>query len=112
MQLDVLESKNGTRVVIATELYAALELPTQHYARESRRWVKDIYEFSDDIRRPECFRDYAKRPRPGQPIVDYYLSLELARKITLHSNSKVKARVARYLKRVEQEVQMSLFAAA
>ena len=112
MKLDILESKNGTRVVIATDLYSARELPAQNYARESRKWIKDVYEFSDDIRRPECFRDFAKRPRPGQPIVDYYLSLELARKIALHSQSKVKARVARYLQRVEVEVQTSLFAAA
>ena len=103
MELNVLQSKNGTLVVFATELYHALELPKDQYGRTAKKWIKDVYDFNSDIRTPECYRDYARRPRPGEPIVDYYLSLELARKIALHSNSKMKARVARYILRLEKK---------
>ena len=69
MKLEVFESKHGTKVVTASNLHAALKLPTRQYGALVRRWLRDAYEFADGIRRPQPYRDFAKRPRPGEPIV-------------------------------------------
>jgi phage anti-repressor protein len=110
MQLEVLESKKGTKVVTASNLHAALELPVRQYGALVRRWLRDAYEFADgSIRRPQAYRDFAKRPRPGEPIEDYYLTLELAKLIALRTNSKAKLKYARLLDLFERNGQMSLF---
>jgi hypothetical protein len=109
MQLEVLESKKGTKVVTATNLHAALKLPVRQYGAQVRRWLRDAYELSDGIRRPQPYRDFAKRPRPGEPIEDFYLTLELAKSITLRSNSKDKLKFARLLELYQNNGQMSLF---
>jgi phage anti-repressor protein len=113
MQLEVLESKKGTKVIAASNLYHVLGLPTAQYAVQLRRWLKDLYEFTDGgIRKPQSMRDYARRPRPGEPVEDYYLTLELAKHIALRTRSKVKLRYARMLDAIAHNGQMSLFVAA
>jgi len=109
MELEVLVSKQGTKVVAASNLYQVLLLPGKHYGTQVRKWMKDLYEFRDGIRRPQPLRDYAKRPRPGEPIEDYYLTLELAKLVALRTNSKFKLKYARLLDIVEQNGQMNLF---
>jgi len=110
MDLNIIVSKHGTQVVTATQLHMALQLPTHHYARNLRRWLKDVYEFPDGIRRAEALRDFARRPRPGEPIEDYYLSIDLAKLIALRTNSKEKVKVAKYLDRMSKRAeQLSLF---
>ena len=112
MGLEVFQSKHGTKVVTASNLFAVLKLPVRQYATLTRRWVRDGYEFSDGIRRPTMFRDYAKRPRPGDPLEDYFLTLELAKLITLRTNSKDKLRVARLLDVLANDGQLNLFQSA
>lgn len=98
MKIQVLISKKGTKVVVATQLHQVLELPHQHYPVNVRKWIKDAYGFQDGIRRPVAMKDYAVRRGKDFAIVeDYYLTLELARLITLHSRSKVKMEIARQL---------------
>lgn len=98
MNLQILVSKKGTKVVTATNLYVALELPTQHYEREIKKWLADIYEFEDGIRKAERMKDYSPRPQAKNAIIkDYYLSIELAKLVTLASNSKVKLKYAKQL---------------
>ncbi len=84
----------------ATELHQTLQLLDHHYGTNVRRWLHDIYQFAEGIRRPEHLSDYAKRitqeSRPGL-LTDYYLSLELAKLIVLHSKSRVKLKIAKYL---------------
>lgn len=109
MELEVLESKHGTKVVIASNLYQVLGLPAHHYSTNARKWLKDLYEFCDGIRRPQPLRDYAKRPRPGEPIEDFFLTLELAKLIVLRTNSKQKLKYARLLDLFAQNGQMNLF---
>jgi hypothetical protein len=110
MQLEVLESKKGTKVVTASNLHAALRLPVRQYGALVRKWLRDAYEFSDGgIRKPQMYRDYAKRPRPGEPIEDFYLTLELAKLIALRTNSKQKLKYARLLDTFEHNGQMNLF---
>lgn len=109
MELDVLESKHGTKVVTASNLYQVLQLPARQYGVHLRRWMKDLYEFHDGIRRPQSLRDFAKRPRPGEPFEDFYLTLELAKLIALRTNSKQKLKYARLLDLVAQNGQMNLF---
>lgn len=110
MDINVIVSKHGTQVVTATQLHMALQLPTPHYPRNLRRWLKDAYEFSDGIRRAEALRDFARRPRPGEPIEDYYLSVDLAKLIALRTNSKEKVKVAKYLEQKSKRAeQLSLF---
>ena len=79
MELQVFVSKKGTKVVCATDLHKTLQLTDHHYATNARRWIHDIYQFEDGIRRPEDLRDYAKRVTKESKrglLTDYYLSLE------------------------------------
>jgi phage anti-repressor protein len=113
MELVVLESKKGTKVVSATNLHHALKLPNAQYGANVRRWLRDLYEFSDGgIRKPQAMRDYARRPRPGEPVEDYYITLELAKLIALRTTSKVKLKYARMLDAIAHNGQMSLFVPA
>lgn len=109
MELEIFESKKGTKVVTASSLHAALKLPVRQYGTQVRRWVRDIYEFPDGIRRPQPYRDFAKRPRPGDPIEDFFITLELAKLIALRSNSKNKLKYARLLDTVANNGQLNLF---
>jgi hypothetical protein len=113
MQLEIWESKKGTKVVAASNLFAALRLPVRQYGAVVRKWLRDAYEFSDSgIRRPQAYRDYAKRPRPGEPMEDFFLTLELAKLIALRTNSKDKLKYARLLDAYEHNGQMNLFQSA
>ncbi len=94
MNLHVLVSRKGTRVVTASNLYQALELPPAQYGRAIRRWIRDIYELDGALRRPEHGRDFAPRRRQDNPSGDYYLSLPLALQITLRTNSRHKLKYA------------------
>jgi len=108
-QLEIFESKKGTKVVAATNLHATLKLPVRQYGTQIRRWLRDVYEFDDGIRRPLPYRDFAKRPRPGEPLEDFYLTLELAKLIALRTNSRDKLKYARLLDVFAQNGQMNLF---
>ena len=109
MKLEVFESRQGTKVVTASNLHAVLKLPVRQYGAMLRRWMRDVYEFADGIRRPQPYRDFAKRPRPGEPIEDFYLTLELAKLIALRTNSKDKLKYARLLETIAHNGQMNLF---
>lgn len=104
MELEVLISNKGTKVITATHLFQVLELSTQHYTSIVRRWLKDVYTFRDGIRRPLVMKDYAPRKTQDNPLLeDYYLSIELSQQITLHSKSKLKMLLARKLQELGQE---------
>lgn len=104
MDLQILISKKGTKVVTATNLHQALQLLDHHYATNARKWLQDVYEFSDGIRKPAKMQDYAPRKQNDAPLIDdFYLSLELAKLITLRSNSKVKAKYAKWLLSMEEQ---------
>lgn len=104
MELQVLVSKKGTKVVTATNLYQVLQLPNHHYAMNIKKWLNDIYEFGDGIRKPEAMKDYAKRQLKDNPILkDFYLSVQLAKLITLNSRSKVKQKYAKWLYSIEDK---------
>lgn len=103
MQLAILISKKGTRVVKATELHRALGLADHHYQQNIRLWLKDVYQFSNGIRRPEGLKDFARSPQSqGQLMQEYYLALELAKLIALATRSKVKQAVATKLSKEEE----------
>ena len=106
MELQLLVSKKGTKVVTATNLHMVLELPNHHYATNVRKWLNDIYEFKDGIRKPIRMTDYASRKNKDNPITDdYYISVELAKLITLNSRSKVKQKYAKWLFSLEDQVE-------
>lgn len=105
MVLQVYISKKGTKVVAATQLHQVLQLPDHHYAVNVRHWLTDVYEFKDGIRKPLKMQDFANRNVKENSIVkDYYLSVELAKLITLNSKSKVKQKYAKYLFSLEDQV--------
>jgi len=109
MKLDILISKKGTRVVRATDLYQALELPEQHYGTTVRKWFNDVYEFPDGLRGPLRMQDYAPRKQAENSVLkDYFLSVTLAKLITLHSASKCKRKVALHLRASERQGQTNL----
>lgn len=91
-------------MVLASELYSALELPKSDYAKTVKKWIRDYYNFRDGIRQPEYLKDFAKRPGKEKLLDDYYLGLELAQHITLHSKSKHKLKYATYFQRLQADV--------
>lgn len=97
MELQILVSKKGTKVVLASSLHSALGLPNKQYAANIRHWLSDIYQFHDGIRKPEHFKDFARRQSKELVVDDYYLSIEFAKLITLASKSKVKLKYATWL---------------
>ncbi|MBR9922331.1 MAG: hypothetical protein GYB31_15955 [Bacteroidetes bacterium] len=103
MDLQVLVSKKGTRVVTASNLYIALELPQSQYSKQLSRWITDTYEFNNGIRRPERMKDFARRSVAGSPVPDYYLAVEFAKLVALRSNSKKKLKYAKYLFSMEEQ---------
>ena len=98
MDLQILVSTKGTRVVVASHLHMVLQLPNARFAGNIKKWLSDIYEFRGEIRKPVPLRDFARRKMQGAAIMeDYYLSLELAKLICLRSGSPVKQKYARWL---------------
>lgn len=106
MDLQILVSKKGTRVITASNLYMALELPQSQYSKQVMRWINDTYEFHDDIRKPERLKDFARRSVKGSPVPDYYISVELGKLIALRSNSKRKLKHAKHLFAMEDHQQV------
>jgi len=103
MELTILTSKKGTRVVKSTQLHRALGLNDNHYPTNVKRWLSDIYQFSDGIRKPAAMADYARaRGTSNDLLKEYYLSIELARLISLASRSKSKQALANKLLREEE----------
>ncbi|NJB84887.1 phage anti-repressor protein [Lewinella marina] len=104
MDLTIRISKKGTRVVKASELHRALGLADHHYQANVRAWIKDVYQFSDGIRKPVGMQDYARSTHTKTDVVhEYYFNLELARLVALATKSKVKQAIATKLSK-EAEV--------
>lgn len=103
MELQILISKKGTKVVTATNLHQALQLLDHHYAQNVKKWLSDVFEFRDGIRKAVKMQDYAPRPLKDAPLVeDYYISVEFAKLITLRSKSKVKLKVAKWFQSLDE----------
>ncbi len=96
-QLQILVSKKGTKVVTAYDLHNILQLPRYKFNSNIDKWLTDIYQFSDNLRQPLAFKDFSERKLQYSKGKDYYISLELAKMITLNSESKVKLEVAKVL---------------
>jgi len=96
-QLQILVSKKGTKVVTAYDLHNILQLPRYKFNSNISKWLTDIYQFSDNLRQPVAFRDFSERKLQYSKGRDYYISIELAKMITLASDSKVKLEVAKVL---------------
>ena len=105
MELTIKVSKKGTKVVTASNLFRALELPKAQYAKTVKGWLNDIYEFHDGIRKPLRLKDFSTRFVKDSVVDDYWLSVELAKAITLNSRSKVKHKYAKYLFGLEDKVE-------
>lgn len=104
MELQILISKKGTKVVTATNLHQVLQLLDHHYSMNVKKWMSDIFEFRDGIRKPISMQDYAPRQLKDAPLVeDYYISVEFAKLITLRSKSKVKWKYAKWFQSLEAE---------
>ncbi len=105
MELQILVSKKGTRVVTATNLHRALRLPDHKYNSNVEKWLNDVYAFKDDVRLAIELKDYSKREQKHSKLKDYYISIELAKLITLNSNSGVKLRFAKWLMSLQDQVE-------
>jgi len=92
--IQVLVSKKGTKVVIASHLHQALRIPMFKFNRNVSRWIKDVYAFEDDIRTPKEFKDYGERKFEFGKQKDYYLSLELAQLICLQAEADKNTKLA------------------
>lgn len=110
MDLNIFVSKKGTKVVLATELHQALQLPDHHYAANVKRWLNDYYDFHDGIRKPIKLQEFADRKVEDNPLwQDYYLSVALAKQIVLRSRSKHKQKFALQLAHaIEDDAQTGL----
>ncbi len=101
MDIQILTSKKGTQVVTASHLHSILQLPDHKYNQHVEKWLSDIYAFSDDVRRPIEMKDFAERKMELGKHRDYYISLQMARLITLNSDSVIKQKVAKYFLSME-----------
>lgn len=111
--LEIFESKKGTKVVLASNLYKVLGLSSPSFPYQVRQWLRAYYEFEEGRNRsPELLRDFAHRPSDGRAPEDYYLTLDFAKLIALRTRSKFKLRYAKILDAVSQGGQMSLFIGA
>jgi len=104
MKLNILTSPKGTKVVTASGLHAALKLADYQYVRNITKWLGDVYAFDDDVRKPIELKDFARRVMKVSKLQDYYISLEMARLITLNTDSEVKQEYARWLLSLENKV--------
>lgn len=95
MNIQILISKKGTQVVTTSNLHDVLDLPLHKYNSNIKKWISDVYAFQDDVRKPKIMQDYALRSAKGKRE-DYYISLELAKLVSLNSNSLVKAELGKY----------------
>lgn len=103
MNLPILTSKKGTRVIKSSQLHRELGLNDSHYQANVKYWLSDVYQFHDGIRKPAAMTDFARAKGSADGLVrEYYFSLELARLITLASKSKLKQAVANKLAREEE----------
>ena len=105
MNLVILTSKKGTKVVTASNLHHVLKLPVHRFNTNVKRWLSDIYAFKDDVRKPEDLLDYAQRQFQLSKHKDFYLSLELAKLITLNTDSEEKQKYAKFLLAFEKRDQ-------
>jgi len=97
MEIQVFQSSKGTQVVTTSNLYEALQLPAHLYNGTVKYWMQDIYDFSDEVRKPQLLKDYSEIKKAISKRRDFYISLEMARLITLNSKSPVKLIFARKL---------------
>jgi len=97
--IQVLISKKGTKVVIASQLHRALGIPMFKFNRNISKWIKGVYAFEDDMRSPVDCKDFGERKFEHGKQKDYYLSLELASLICLQADadSTIKLNLAKYL---------------
>ena len=102
-EIQVLISKKGTKVVIASHLHRSLRIPMFKFNRNIAKWIEGVYAFEDDMRCPVEFKDYGERKIEFGKQKDYYLSLELARLISLQAetDSKIKLELAKHLAALE-----------
>ncbi len=112
MDLQILVSKKGTKVVKASNLYLVLGLSNKQYSPNLKKWLNDVYEFRDGIRKPEGMKDYSLRHKQTvndreRLVDDYYFSIEFAKLIALNSNSKSKQKYASFLLNLEDKVENS-----
>jgi len=105
MELQILVSKKGTQVVTASNLHGALKLPAHKYNSNVEKWLTDVYGFKDDIRKPIAMKDYSIRKKELSKQKDYFISIELAKLITLNSSSGVKQKFAKWLMSLEEKVE-------
>ncbi len=103
MDLQILVSKKGTQVVTASNLHDALCLPKHKYNSNVGKWLSDIYNFKDDIRKPLEMKDFSKRNLKLSKRKDFYISIELAKLITLNSESTAKKQYAKWLSMLEEK---------
>ena len=94
MLIQILISKKGTKVVTASQLHEALELEETLFQKDTSSWISNIYSFKDGIRSPRRMKDYAERKLEDCPVKDYYLSVELAKFISLNSQSRKRKKLA------------------
>jgi phage anti-repressor protein len=103
MDLRIMTSKKGTNVVTTSNLHQALKLPEHQYVRNVNKWLSDFYAFRDDVRKPVELLDFARRELKLSKLQDFYISIEMARLITLNSDSEVKQKYARYLQSLDEK---------
>ena len=102
MDLNILTSRKGTRVIRATDLHRSLGLADHHYQANVKRWLCDVYQFGDAIRTPVGMQDYARSTKTkAAPVKEYYFNLEFARLVALASKSRVKQAVATRISKEE-----------
>ena len=106
MDIQILISKKGTPVVIASQLHRALGLKDEQFPNHCKKWLADLYQFEDDIRKPSKMKDFAERKIKDSIISDYYFGVEFAKLVSLNVNSKQKKKVSFFLNAFQKKHQI------
>lgn len=101
--------KLNTDVVTTSNLHSALELSKSQYCRSLKTWMTDFYGFQNKVRTPiegTDFSIYTSKTslEGGRTTIDYEITIEFAKLITLNSRSQVKQHYAQWLLELERKL--------
>lgn len=104
MKPEFLVSKKGTVVITASQLWVLMGGKEELFESAVSRWLSDVYEFDEVIRKPLRNTDYGLRKsaeEEGSKVEDYYLTLAFAKQIVLRYAIKNKLELSKRIKAKE-----------
>ncbi|WP_392421107.1 antA/AntB antirepressor family protein (plasmid) [Capnocytophaga canis] len=92
--------QNGQKVVSARELHKFLGV-----GRDFSNWIKDRIEKYDFIENQdfEVFANFGENPKGGRPLIEYALTLNMAKELSMVENNEKGKQARRYFISIEKK---------